>query len=431
MGAGGDLRHHAAEFGVFADLRQHDIGQDSALPVRGPPDHGRGRLVAGCLDAEDIHRCIIWPPMAQSSTATSILRIGSRGSPLALVQAREVQSRLAKACEIALDRIEIKIIRTTGDMIQDRPLADAGGKGLFTKEIEEALLSGAIDLAVHSSKDMPTAAAAGARARGVPAARGRARRLHQPQGQDFARIAARRRRRHLVAAAASLAQAFAARTSPSRRCAAMSRRACASSKAARSMRPCLRLPGSSGSGCSRRRPPCSISTNSCRRSARARSASRCAQTTPKRAALVATIDDADTATALDRRARFPRRARRLLPHADRRPCARQRRHGSLSRHDRQNPTAARRWRFCAKAAAPMRRHLAPMPAASLKAAPDPAFSCGIEQRAHPAHAPRSRRRAHRRRAARPRPRDDRRAAARDRDCAGCRARRRAVGGNLW
>jgi hydroxymethylbilane synthase len=94
--------------------------------------------------------------MASPPTATSILRIGSRGSPLALAQAREVASGLAKACGLAPDRIEIKTIRTTGDVIQDRPLAEAGGKGLFTKEIEEALLSGAIDLAVHSSKDMPT-----------------------------------------------------------------------------------------------------------------------------------------------------------------------------------------------------------------------------------------------------------------------------------
>ena len=94
--------------------------------------------------------------MAQSSTEVSILRIGSRGSPLALVQAREVQHRLAQACGLAAEQIEIKIIRTTGDAIQDRPLADAGGKGLFTKEIEEALIEGAIDLAVHSTKDMPT-----------------------------------------------------------------------------------------------------------------------------------------------------------------------------------------------------------------------------------------------------------------------------------
>jgi hydroxymethylbilane synthase len=99
--------------------------------------------------------------MANSPTATSILRIGSRGSPLALVQAREVASRLAKACGLAPERIEIKTIRTTGDMIVDRLLAEAGGKGLFTKEIEEALISGAIDLAVHSSKDMPTFLPAG------------------------------------------------------------------------------------------------------------------------------------------------------------------------------------------------------------------------------------------------------------------------------
>ena len=96
-----------------------------------------------------------------SSLKTSVLRIGSRGSPLALVQAREVQRRLVTACGLAVEQIEIKVIRTTGDAIQDRPLAEAGGKGLFTKEIEEALLAGAIDLAVHSSKDMPTALPAG------------------------------------------------------------------------------------------------------------------------------------------------------------------------------------------------------------------------------------------------------------------------------
>src|ERR1700761_3140418 len=98
-------------------------------------------------------------PMAQSQSSilqSSILKIGTRGSPLALAQVREVQSRLAKASGFDPERIEIKVIRTTGDVIQDRPLAEAGGKGLFTKEIEEALLSGTIDLAVHSSKDMPT-----------------------------------------------------------------------------------------------------------------------------------------------------------------------------------------------------------------------------------------------------------------------------------
>ena len=99
--------------------------------------------------------------MAQSSTQPSILRIGSRGSPLALAQAREVKNRLLAATGLDAGRIEIMAIRTTGDAIQDRPLAEAGGKGLFTKEIEEALLSGAIDVAVHSAKDLPTVLPAG------------------------------------------------------------------------------------------------------------------------------------------------------------------------------------------------------------------------------------------------------------------------------
>jgi hydroxymethylbilane synthase len=96
-----------------------------------------------------------------TQSATTLLRIGTRGSPLALVQARAVAARLAAALGGKADEIEIKTIRTTGDAIQDRPLADEGGKGLFTKEIEEALLDGRIDLAVHSAKDMPTVLPAG------------------------------------------------------------------------------------------------------------------------------------------------------------------------------------------------------------------------------------------------------------------------------
>ena len=83
-------------------------------------------------------------------------RIGTRGSPLALAQAYEVRARLAKAHRCPDTSFEIVVIKTTGDRIQDRPLAEAGGKGLFTKEIEEALLRGDVDLAVHSMKDMPT-----------------------------------------------------------------------------------------------------------------------------------------------------------------------------------------------------------------------------------------------------------------------------------
>ena len=99
--------------------------------------------------------------MTQSAHEASVLRIGSRGSPLALIQARAVQSRLAAAAGLDSGRIEIVAIRTTGDAVQDRPLAEAGGKGLFTKEIEEALVAGKIDLAVHSSKDLPTLLPAG------------------------------------------------------------------------------------------------------------------------------------------------------------------------------------------------------------------------------------------------------------------------------
>ncbi|HXD45706.1 MAG TPA: hydroxymethylbilane synthase [Pseudolabrys sp.] len=91
--------------------------------------------------------------MAQS---TALLRIGTRGSPLALVQARAVRTRLAAVLGAGEEAIELVVIKTSGDRIQDRPLADVGGKGLFTKEIEEALLDKRVDLAVHSSKDMPT-----------------------------------------------------------------------------------------------------------------------------------------------------------------------------------------------------------------------------------------------------------------------------------
>ena len=83
------------------------------------------------------------------------LKIGTRGSQLALAQAHETRARLMKAHGWSEDDVEIIIIKTTGDMIRDRPLAEIGGKGLFTKEIEEALLDGRIDLAVHSMKDVP------------------------------------------------------------------------------------------------------------------------------------------------------------------------------------------------------------------------------------------------------------------------------------
>ena len=105
------------------------------------------------------------------------LKIGTRGSPLALAQAHETRDRLMAAFDLPEAAFEIVVIKVTGDMMQDRALKEIGGKGLFTREIEEALLDGAIDIAVHSMKDMPVAAARGAAAGLLSAARGCAGRL--------------------------------------------------------------------------------------------------------------------------------------------------------------------------------------------------------------------------------------------------------------
>ena len=83
------------------------------------------------------------------------LRIGTRGSPLALAQAHETRKRLAEALNASEDSFEIVVISTSGDRILDRPLKEVGGKGLFTREIEQEMLDRKIDIAVHSMKDMP------------------------------------------------------------------------------------------------------------------------------------------------------------------------------------------------------------------------------------------------------------------------------------
>ena len=83
------------------------------------------------------------------------LKIGTRGSPLALAQAYETRQRLCQAFDLDESAFEIIVIKTTGDKVLDRPLKEIGGKGLFTREIEEDMLSGKIDIAVHSMKDMP------------------------------------------------------------------------------------------------------------------------------------------------------------------------------------------------------------------------------------------------------------------------------------
>lgn len=93
-----------------------------------------------------------------AKTNVAIVRIGTRGSPLALAQAYQTRDKLKAAHpELAAEgALEIVIIKTTGDKILNQPLADIGGKGLFTKEIDDALLNGQIDIAVHSMKDVPT-----------------------------------------------------------------------------------------------------------------------------------------------------------------------------------------------------------------------------------------------------------------------------------
>src|SRR5690606_20121453 len=94
--------------------------------------------------------------MQTASLKNGTVKIGTRGSKLALAQAHETRRRLMKAHGLPEEAIEIIAMSTAGDRIQDRALSEIGGKGLFTEEIEQALTDGRIDLAVHSTKDMPT-----------------------------------------------------------------------------------------------------------------------------------------------------------------------------------------------------------------------------------------------------------------------------------
>jgi hydroxymethylbilane synthase len=117
----------------------------------------KGGAPTGAARGDQLRRCSYGGFRNDDQPEQSVLRIGTRGSPLALAQAELTRATLLAAHPaLAKDGIEILPIRTTGDKVQDRTLASIGGKGLFTKEIEEALLDGRVDLAVHSMKDMPT-----------------------------------------------------------------------------------------------------------------------------------------------------------------------------------------------------------------------------------------------------------------------------------
>jgi hydroxymethylbilane synthase len=129
---------------VEATPRRENLGSENVslhFMATVAQDFGRGRLVH---------------PGVAAMTPSVLFTLGTRGSPLALAQANEARRRLAEAQGFEIERIALKVIRTSGDRIQDRPLAEAGGKGLFSKEIDAALIAGEIDAAVHSAKDLPS-----------------------------------------------------------------------------------------------------------------------------------------------------------------------------------------------------------------------------------------------------------------------------------
>ena len=275
-----------------------------------------------------------------------------------------VRGRLAAAHGLAPERIEIRTIRTTGDAIRDRPLSEARRQGA----VHQGDRGGARGRRRRPRGAFGQGHADGAAGRpdhrGGAAARGSARRLHQPQGEVAAGAAGGRRGRHRVAAAAGAGEAAAARSRRSCRSAAMSRRGCASSMPARSMRRCSRSPASSGSASPTRRPKRSTADEFIPAVGQGIIAIEARADDAATRDLLAAIDHADSMTALVTRARVPRGARRLLPHADRRPCDDRERPRALSRPDRE----AGRQRLLRRRARGRRRAMpprsAPMPARS-------------------------------------------------------------------
>ncbi len=218
---------------------------------------------------------------------SGLLRIGTRGSALAVAQSEQVAERI-RQLDPSLT-VELVRIRTSGDRVSDRPLAEIGGKGLFVKEIEEALLAGAVDVGVHSMKDLPGSLPDGLAIVAVPARedprdvlvwRGKGGVDALPPGARVGTASLRRRR----------CCAPGGRTSTCGRCAATSTRGSASGAPARSTRSCSRRPGSRGSASRSRKPSRSTSIGSCRRSGRVRSRSRRGRTgRPRRSSRASTI----------------------------------------------------------------------------------------------------------------------------------------------
>ncbi|XP_027061577.1 porphobilinogen deaminase, chloroplastic [Coffea arabica] len=141
-------RPFASNFAYASSVSALGFTLPSSHKTSAPPNQRRKTLVTSSSIAVEHH----------TQTKTAVIRIGTRGSPLALAQAHETRDKLiASHPELAEEgSIQIVIIKTTGDKILSQPLADIGGKGLFTKEIDEALINADIDIAVHSMKDVPT-----------------------------------------------------------------------------------------------------------------------------------------------------------------------------------------------------------------------------------------------------------------------------------
>ena len=135
------------------------------------------------------------------------LLIGTRGSPLALWQAEHVKALLTQAHGLPAGAIELKVITTSGDRISDKPLRDFGGKGLFTKEIDEAQLRGEVDIAVHSMKDLPTVLPAGLTIGAVLPRADVRDAFISARGTSLADLPRRRRHRQFVVAAPSADEA--------------------------------------------------------------------------------------------------------------------------------------------------------------------------------------------------------------------------------
>ncbi len=149
------------------------------------------------------------------------LRLGTRGSPLALAQARKVAAAIETAQRWPDGYVQIVEIKTTGDKVQDRPLAEIGGKALWTKELDRALLEGEVDFCVHSMKDVESVRPPEIH---IAAVRPRGDVRDRIVGAELDRQAqARRGRRHLVAAAGGATPAACGPTSRSCRSAAMSK----------------------------------------------------------------------------------------------------------------------------------------------------------------------------------------------------------------